>query len=152
MDVRLRPMRWDDIEAVLPLERELFAGDPPWSAELFRSELAAVPATRWYVVVEDSDDIVGYAGLLISGETADVQTLAVAPLWQRHGIGTALLDALVDEARRRGVGEILLEVRADNDAALVLYSRHGFERIARRHGYYRAGRTDGLVLRLHLTR
>ena len=152
MDVRLRPMRWDDIEAVLPLGRELFAGDPPWSAELFRSELAAVPATRWYVVVEDSDDIVGYAGLLISGETADVQTLAVAPLWQRHGIGTALLEALVDEARRRGVGEILLEVRADNDAALVLYSRHGFERIARRRGYYRAGRTDGLVLRLHLTR
>lgn len=152
MGVLLRPMRWEDVEAVLPLEREVFAGDPPWSAELFRSELAGAPATRWYVVVEDSDDIVGYAGLLISGETADVQTLAVAPIWQRHGIGTVLLNALVDEARRRGVGEILLEVRVDNDAALALYSRHGFEQIARRRGYYQAGRTDGLVLRRRLPR
>jgi hypothetical protein len=45
-------MRLADIDAVLPLERELFAGDPPWSAEIFRSELAGMPATRWYVVAE----------------------------------------------------------------------------------------------------
>ncbi len=136
-----------DVATVMPLEQELFAGDPSWSAEQFRSELAHVPATRWYVVAEDAADVVGYAGLRVSADSADVQTLAVSPGRQRQGLGSALLAALVGEAQRRGVRELLLEVRADNAAALRLYARHGFEQIARRRGYYRAGRTDGLVLR-----
>ena len=135
----------------MPLEKELFAGDPPWSAEQFHAELANVPATRWYVVAEDAAEVVGYAGLLVSTDTADVQTLAVAPGRQRQGLGAALLAALVDEARRRGARELLLEVRADNAPALRLYGRHRFEQIARRRGYYRAGRTDGLVLRRRLS-
>jgi ribosomal-protein-alanine N-acetyltransferase len=63
-----------------------------------------------------------------------------------------LLDALIDEARRRRATEMLLEVRADNQPALALYQRHGFERIARRRGYFGAGRIDGLVLRRWLRR
>jgi [ribosomal protein S18]-alanine N-acetyltransferase len=95
--------------------------------------------------------VVGYAGLLVSADTADVQTLAVSPGRQRQGLGSALLAALVEEAQRRGIHEVLLEVRADNAPALRLYARHGFEQIARRRGYYRAGRTDGLVLRRRLS-
>jgi ribosomal-protein-alanine N-acetyltransferase len=140
-----------DVEMVLPLEQELFAGDPAWSAEQFHSELAHVPVTRWYVVAADAAEVVGYAGLLVSADTADVQTLAVAPGRQRQGIGSALLAALIEEAQRRGLREVLLEVRTDNAPALRLYVRHGFEQIARRGGYYRAGRTDGLVLRRRLS-
>jgi [ribosomal protein S18]-alanine N-acetyltransferase len=140
----------DDLEAVLPLEEVLFAGDPPWSAAQFRSELAQGPKTRWYVVAEDAGEVVGYAGLLVSADAADIQTLAVAPARQRQGLASTLLVALVSEAERRGVRDLLLEVRADNAAALGLYAQHGFEQIARRRGYYRAGRTDGLVLRRRL--
>jgi ribosomal-protein-alanine N-acetyltransferase len=136
---------------VLPLEQELFAGDPAWSAEQFHSELAHVPVTRWYVVAADAAEVIGYAGLLVSADTADVQTIAVAPGRQRQGIGSALLAALIEEAQRRGLREVLLEVRTDNAPALRLYVRHGFEQIARRGGYYRAGRTDGLVLRRRLS-
>jgi [ribosomal protein S18]-alanine N-acetyltransferase len=151
MGVRIRPMLSQDVETVMPLEKELFAGDPPWAADQFHSELAHVPATRWYVVAEDAAEVVGYAGLLVSADTADVQTLAVSPDRQRQGLGSALLAALVEEAQRRAVHEVLLEVRADNAPALRLYARHGFEQIARRRGYYRAGRTDGLVLRRRLS-
>jgi ribosomal-protein-alanine N-acetyltransferase len=140
-----------DVEMVLPLEQELFAGDPAWSAEQFHSELAHVPVTRWYVVAADAAEVIGYAGLLVSADTADVQTIAVAPGRQRQGIGSALLAALIEEAQRRGLREVLLEVRTDNAPALRLYVRHGFEQIARRGGYYRAGRTDGLVLRRRLS-
>lgn len=142
-----------DIEAVVPLEAELFATDPPWTAEQFRSELAGVPDTRWYVVAEpvgQTGQLAGYAGLLVIDDTADVQTLAVAPEHQRRGLGTTLLEAMIVEAAARGARDLLLEVRADNAAALALYGRHGFARIARRRGYYRAGRVDGLVLRRRL--
>ncbi len=144
-------MRRRDVEDVLPLAQALFAGDPPWTEEQFRSELAGVPASRWYVIAEDSGDLAGYAGLRLSGDTADVQTLAVAPAWQRRGIGTVLLAALLDEARRRGAHEAMLEVRADNEAALALYERQGFEQLAVRRGYYDAGRVDALVLRRRLS-
>jgi [ribosomal protein S18]-alanine N-acetyltransferase len=144
--VRLRAMRSSDVDVVLPFEQELFMGDPPWTAELFRSELAGVPRTRWYVVAEEAGDVVGYAGLFTSGDTADVQTLAVIPGKQRQGVGTVLLDALVAEARRRGAHELLLDVREDNAPARAFYARHGFEQLSRRRGYYANGRVDGLVL------
>ena len=149
MTVALRPMSQGDLDVVVPLELELFAGDPPWSAEQFRSELAGVPDVRWYVVAEADGAVVGYAGLqapALPGDPADVLTIAVAPAWQRGGVGTLLMTALEAEARRRGAGELLLEVRADNEPAKTFYGRHGFERIAVRRKYYGGGR-DGLVLR-----
>lgn len=156
MSYRLRPMRWWDIDAILPIEAELFAGDPPWTAELFWSELAGVPGTRWYVVAEHDAEIAGYAGLMLTPgvlavgaavDSADIQTLAVAPAHQGRGLGTTLLSALLGEAAGRGAREVLLEVRADNAPALALYGRHGFERLSRRRGYYDGGRVDGWVLR-----
>ena len=153
MTYRLRPMLESDVEQIVPIEAELFAGDPPWSAEEFRSELAGVPVTRWYTVAEDgSGELAGYAGLRVVDGTADIQTIAVAPAHQCRGLGTMLLGALIDEAFRRRATEMLLDVRADNEPALALYQRHGFERIARRRGYFGAGRIDGLVLRRWLRR
>jgi ribosomal-protein-alanine N-acetyltransferase len=153
MTYRLRSMLESDVEQIVPIEAELFAGDPPWSVEEFRSELAGVPETRWYAVAEDeSGELAGYAGLRVVDGTADIQTVAVVPAHQRRGLGTTLLGALIDEARRRRATEMLLEVRADNEPALALYRRHGFERIARRRGYFGAGSIDGLVLRRWLRR
>ncbi len=149
-EVALRPMRWWDVEAAHALETVLFPD--PWSVETFWSELALVPDSRHYLVAEDDGDLVGYAGLAVVGRQADVQTLAVAPAAQGRGLGRRLLHALVAEARRRDAGEVLLEVRAENAAALALYAGAGFERIAIRRGYYRPGGTDAHVLRLRITR
>lgn len=152
MRFRLRPMEPADIDMIVPAEQELFAGDPPWTAEQFRDELAGVPETRWYVVAEtEHGEIAGYAGLMAGVDTADIQTVAVLPAYRRQGLGRSLLDALIDEARRRRVADLLLEVRADNEAALDLYHKYGFEQIARRRGYYGNGRHDGLVLRLRMS-
>lgn len=150
--VAVRPMRWWDVAAVHRLESDLFPD--PWSVEAFWSELAHVPDTRFYLVAETGDrageHVVGYAGLMTSGHQADVQTLGVARDRQGSGVGRLLLDALLAEAVRRGAGEVLLEVRAENTAAQALYRRAGFERIAVRRGYYQPGGTDALVFRLRL--
>jgi [ribosomal protein S18]-alanine N-acetyltransferase len=147
-DVTLRRMRWWDIEAAHRIETDLFPD--AWSVETFWSELAHVPATRYYVVAEAGREMVGYAGLVSSGHTADVQTVAVARGAQGGGLGRVLLDALLAEAARRDAGEVLLEVRADNLPAQALYAGAGFERIAVRRGYYQPGGTDALVLRRRL--
>jgi ribosomal-protein-alanine N-acetyltransferase len=148
MGVTLRRMRWWDLDQVHALETVLFPD--PWSVETFWAELARVPETRHYVVADDAGQVVGYAGLVATGHQADVQTLAVRGDHQGRGLGGELLRALLAESRRRGAGEVLLEVRAENVAAQQLYAGHGFERIGVRRDYYRPGGTDAYVLRLRL--
>ena len=145
-DVVLRPLRWWDVERVAGLERELF-GATAWSPEIFWSELAH-PENRWYVVAERPDgELLGYAGLLVPGSEADVQTVAVSRAAQGRGLGTTLVRALVAEAARRGATSLLLEVRADNEPAVALYRREGFERIAVRRGYYQPEGVDAWIMR-----
>jgi ribosomal-protein-alanine N-acetyltransferase len=145
-EVRLEPMRWWHVEACVALERDLFPADA-WSPETFWSELARVPDSRHYLVALDAGGrVVGYAGLSALPPEADIQTLAVAPSGQGRGLGSRLLDALLAEAARRGATTVLLEVRADNEAALHLYGRRGFVPIARRRDYYAPG-VDAVVMK-----
>jgi ribosomal-protein-alanine N-acetyltransferase len=142
-------MRWWDIEPVMTIEHELF-GDEAWSDAMFWSELAQRD-TRLYLVEETDGVVSAYAGLCAyAPHEAYVQTIAVAPGRQGHGVGTALLNALIDEATKRGVGHLDLEVRADNDAARRLYERHGFAEIAVRRNYYQPSGTDAVVMRKEL--
>lgn len=143
-DVRLRPMRWWDIEAVADLERRLFPHDA-WSPEAFWGELAQ-RETRQYLVAERGGALAGYAGLLVGPGEADVLTLAVAPEAQGGGLGRTLLGELLDRATAEGCSTVLLEVRADNEPALGLYTRAGFERAGVRRRYYADG-ADALLLR-----
>lgn len=151
MSARLRRMRWWDIVPVCRLEGELFAEDA-WSDTMFWSELAARD-TRWYVVAVDGDEVVGYAGLCVyAPDQAYVQTIGVAADHQGHGIGNELLIALLGEAVARGARCVDLEVRADNEVAIKLYEKHGFQRQGVRRGYYQPSGADALVMRRSVDR
>jgi ribosomal-protein-alanine N-acetyltransferase len=144
--VALRTMRWWDIEPVMDLERELF-GDEAWSETMFWSELAE-HTSRHYVVAESDDAVVGYAGLCAyPPHESYVQTIAVSPDRQGHGLGTRLLLDVIAESERRGCERLDLEVRADNEVAIALYERHGFTRLGLRRGYYQPSGTDAVVMR-----
>jgi ribosomal-protein-alanine N-acetyltransferase len=146
MNATIRRMRWWDIEAVLPTESALFPDDP-WSTRTFWSELAGVPETRHYLVADDGE-VVGYAGLATAADQGDVQTVAVRADRQGMGLGKLLLDGLLDEARRRRLRDVFLEVRADNSAAQSLYERAGFTVVNRRRGYYQPSGTDAVIMRV----
>jgi ribosomal-protein-alanine N-acetyltransferase len=141
-------MRWWDIDSAHRVEERAFA-ETAWSPETFWSELAGVPQTRHYVVAAIGGQIVGYAGVMAVGPEADVQTLAVTSEYQRQGVGTQLLETLIDEATLRGCSRLTLEVAATSASAQRLYLRRGFEVIARRSGYYGPG-ADALIMRLRL--
>ncbi|MER8008462.1 MULTISPECIES: ribosomal protein S18-alanine N-acetyltransferase [unclassified Streptomyces] len=147
---RLREMRWWDIDPVLELEKDLFPEDA-WSRGMFWSELAHArgpEATRRYVVAEDGERIVGYAGLAASGDLADIQTIAVRRDHWGTGLGGLLLTELLRAATAFECAEVMLECRIDNIRAQKLYERFGFEAIGFRRGYYQPGNVDALVMRL----
>jgi ribosomal-protein-alanine N-acetyltransferase len=140
----LTRMRWWHIDDVLPLEQDLFVDDR-WTARTYWSELAQL-GTRHYLVALDGEQVVGYAGLCDYPDEAFVQTIAVARHAQGRGLGARLLQALLDEAARRGQRRVLLEVRAGNDRAIALYERFGFRRSGVRRGYYQPSGADALVM------
>jgi ribosomal-protein-alanine N-acetyltransferase len=145
--VRLRGMSKRDMPGVMALERELFPDDA-WTPEMFATELAQSTSRRLYLVAEEENALIGYAGMMFTGgPQADVVTLAVDPAHWGHGTGTALLTALLDKARDRGCAEVLLEVREDNPRARELYSRHGFTEVGIRRGYYQPSNVDAVVMR-----
>jgi ribosomal-protein-alanine N-acetyltransferase len=156
--VRLRAMTIDDMPEVMAMERELFPDDA-WSPDMFVSELTET-AQRLYLVAEaelaeaelaEDGRLTGYAGMLFTGgPEADVLTLAVSPAYWGKGTGTALLQALFDEAARRQCTQIFLEVREDNQRARSLYLRHGFAEIGVRRGYYQPAGVDAIVMRKDL--
>lgn len=146
-----RPLRWPDLEAVAALEAELFPDDA-WDLPSWWHELAGRPR-REYLVVEDGDGIAGYAGLDHGGEVSDVMTIALHPRLRGQGVGGRLLGELLRRASVAGAERVMLEVRADNTAALRLYETAGFTMVATRRGYYAGGdgRVDALVLAHELT-
>jgi len=144
----LREMTWRDLPTLAALEPALFADDA-WSEQTWWAELASRPR-RCYVVGEQGGVVVGYAGVDRRGEVADVMTIAVAPDARGHGLGTLLMDWLIDAARVGGAGHLILEVRADNTAAQRLYSRMGFVMLSVRRRYYQPGDVDAHIMRRHL--
>lgn len=136
-------MRWWDIPPVTALEEALF--DDAWSPEMFWNELAQ-GGTRTYLVAAEGDEIAAYAGLAAMPDEAYVQTIAVAPAHQRRGLGADLLQRLLDDAARRGIPRVGLEVRVDNAPAIAMYERFGFARVAVRKRYYQPSGTDALVM------
>jgi [ribosomal protein S18]-alanine N-acetyltransferase len=145
--VRLRAMSKRDMPGIMALERELFPEDA-WTPEMFAAEFAQPASRRLYLVAEEGNALIGYAGMMFTGgPQADVVTLAVDPAHWGKGTGTALLTALVDEACKRGCTEVLLEVREDNPRARRLYLRHGFTEVGIRRGYYQPSGVDAVVMR-----
>jgi ribosomal-protein-alanine N-acetyltransferase len=144
----MRDVRWTDIPQLAALEAELFPDDA-WAEATWWAELAARPR-RAYVVEEEAGQVLGYAGVDLGGEVADVMTMAVAPAARGRGLGRRLLDELVTRAREDRAAHLMLEVRADNDVARNLYDSNGFEVLTVRRRYYQPGDVDAQVMRLSL--
>lgn len=145
--IKLDKLRRKDIPRCVALEQQLFAGDDPWSARAFHSEL---DAGGYYLGAYDGDILVGYAGLAVVGRAGDyeasVHTIAVDSAYQGQGVGTALLRGLLSRADELNA-PVFLEVRTDNTRALALYERHGFTRIGLRKRYYQPSGADAYTMK-----
>ena len=158
--VQLRDADWRDLTTMARLEQQIFPADA-WSQATMWAELACRPR-RAYLVAEghpgggvDGDGrLLGYAGLDLAGDVADVMTVAVDPRARGRGLGATLLEGLHARARDAGARSVMLEVRADNTSALGLYRTRGYEVVRTRVGYYRdpAGgpAQDALIMRKEL--
>jgi len=136
--------RADDVAAISEIERAAFSD--PWSARSFRDALEH-PAVYFGCARSDAGEVQGYVVAWFVADEGEIANLAVAPEGWGSGIGRALLDAALEEAARRNVESVYLEVRDSNARARRLYQSRGFEEVGRRKGYYRRPVEDAIVLR-----
>jgi ribosomal-protein-alanine N-acetyltransferase len=141
----LRTLTISDAAVIESMEQAVFGSDA-WSLGTIEAELSH--PFSYYRGVDDGE-LIAYAGLRAAPHDAlqgDIQTIAVSEDHRGQGVGRTLLLDLMDEARRRGVRELFLEVRADNPAAIALYKSVGFREIGRRAGYYQPDGVDAVVM------
>ena len=143
LDVAVRPMRFQDIDAVLTIEKSIY--DFPWTLGNFRDCLDA-GYSCW--VLERGGRLVAYAVLMIAAQEAHLLNLCVARAQQGQGLGREFMDYLIRVARTNRAENMFLEVRPSNAAGRRLYESLEFNEYAVRRAYYpaRGGREDAILM------
>ena len=95
---------------------------------------------------ETPPPIIGFAGMWQLFDEAHVTTIGVDPAYRGHGLGELLFVALIDEAIRRNVAWLTLEVRVSNAPAQNLYQKYGFTVQGRRPRYYSDNNEDAYIM------
>jgi len=141
---RPRRMTIGDVGDVGALEARIFPD--PWSADSFLAEVERKPDIGYPITVRRDRELVAYAVVWFIVDEIHIGNIAVHPDHQGEGLGSALLEHILEEGRRRSLAFATLEVRPSNGTALALYERYGFERIAVRRRYYLNDHEDAWVL------
>jgi [ribosomal protein S18]-alanine N-acetyltransferase len=131
------------------VEIEEGSGLSRWGWTAYYTELQGVNRGLMFVARAEKSATRTIAGYIVARETAGelhINNVAVREHYRRQGIGSALLNRIVEEGRRLGATTAFLEVRAGNVAARALYERCGFRAISRRTNYYSEPGEDAVVM------
>ena len=139
--MQVRPATPADLPALLVLEADS-AGAAHWSEAEYHRLFAE--GGRAVLVIEE-DSVQGFIVGRDLGPEWEIENIVVASSVQRRGLGTRLVQKLLDLARDRGAQVVFLEVRESNRAARALYSKTGFTESGGRRGYYKNPEEDALV-------
>ena len=134
----------EHLSAVADLEMQCFAD--PWSEKAL--ELLLTDGAYGAVCLQDGC-IVAYGGILWAPDEGQITNIATHPDHRRRGMGAAVLEHLIAEARSRGCEQLSLEARVSNTSAIALYERYGFLKMGLRRGFYKHPTEDAYVMCLH---
>ena len=138
LGLHIEPAEARDADAVAKLHAASFyRGWPRQDIEAYIID----PDTPPLVARDARHKVVGFAMLRILGDDVELMTIAVEPKFRGKGVGHALMQACFEDLMMTPVKRMVLEVAADNPAAIKLYQQLGFQRISERKGYY--ARPDG---------
>ncbi|MEX3011243.1 GNAT family N-acetyltransferase [Hoeflea sp. TYP-13] len=95
----------------------------------------------------------GFVLARLAADEAEILTIAVHPKYRETGLGWRLMGAVLRHLRTEGAQSLFLEVDEGNEAAIALYQKIGFSKVAERAAYYdqdSGAKTAALVMRLDL--
>lgn len=142
-DYSVLDMDLSHIDDVVVIENLSFK--TPWSKDAFEAELTRNKCARYKVLMKDNR-IVAYGGMWVLLDEGHITNIAVHPEYRGMGLGNAIMEALIMEAKKNGITAMTLEVRMSNMAAINLYKKYGFIEEAVRKKYYQDTGEDALIM------
>ncbi|MDR2352293.1 MAG: ribosomal protein S18-alanine N-acetyltransferase [Deltaproteobacteria bacterium] len=136
-----RRLTLDDLKDLLTIERELYP--QPWTMENFEEEISRAFSLSFGVFSLDNT-LLGFIISWILGDEVHILNLAVRQKYQRQGLGTKLLQILIQLSRKKDCLTIYLDVNEFNSVARDLYRKIGFREEGYRPKYYSS--TEGAIL------
>ncbi len=101
--------------------------------------LQATPLAMQTLVVRHARDVVACGQVAVDDRIAGIYDMATDGRFQGQGLATTIVGALLERARQHGATQAFLQVNADNEAALAVYRRYGFETVYSYHYRARTG-------------
>ena len=150
--ITVRPAVESDIDDIDNLEAVVF-GDDRWSLEMVKTTIAH-PDTRVFIAEADANgrpSFAGYCALYFDGVDIDVTTIGVNEEFRRIGIGRAMMECLLAEARGLGGSKVRLNLRPGNSGARKLYESLGFRSAGIVKDYYDSDGSDAETMVLEIT-
>lgn len=149
MSLRIERFAERHVSAAAELERQCFSA--PWSEDALREELDNEHALFLAAVDDQSGETLGYIGCHVILDEGYIANVAVPQGARRMGVGSALVQALLEAAAQRGAAFVTLEVRVSNAPAIGLYRKWGFAPVGTRKGFYDKPKEDALLMTVDLT-
>ena len=144
MDFIFKKMDIQDLEEIKDVLLSDF--DNFWSYEVLREELLS--DSSLYIVAKKQNEIIGFAGIKIIIDEADIMNIVVKKSYRNNGIGSLLLENLILISNKKNLDFINLEVDCKNTIAINLYKKFGFEEISLRKNYYK--NNDAMIMKKKL--
>ena len=143
--IKISKMSLEDFELIKSTLITEF--DDFWNSETLENELKS--KNSYYIVAKINNDIVGFAGIKVVLDEADIMNIVTKKDMRNLGIGSALFKAIIDYSKNNGINKLTLEVNENNLSAIHLYKKYGFEKIAERAKYYN-GTDTAVIMQLYL--
>lgn len=131
--IQITKMSKIDIEAVDKIDQESFS--IPWRKSSFEEELNNILAT--YLVAKIGNEIVGYIGMWFVMDECHITNIAVKKSHRKLGVASKLIQEMYKYCKEHMAWVIMLEVRASNIPAQMLYDKFGFTKDGVRKEYYK---------------
>ena len=141
--IEIVPMREDHIDSLMELEQATFA--IPWTRQDFEREVKENQMAIYYVAILDGK-LVGYAGMWHVITEGHITNVAVLEEARGKGIGSMLMEKLIEVGMEKEMIGITLEVRKSNKTAQSLYRKYGFQTEGFRKNYYPDTHEDALIM------
>ena len=135
----------EDLPEIAKLEQECFSD--PWTQRMLADSYLS--DAFFGSLLEEEDGITAYGAMHFAGDEAEIELIATAEMYRRCGRGSKILDDLLEEAVRRNIKNVFLEVRVSNAPAQLMYLKKGFKGIYARSRYYPDGE-DAIVMKKEL--
>jgi len=146
MDFYIKNVSKNDLAEILEIEKVCHAR--PWDEKAFNVEISKFfSGLSFFFAARDktSDRLLGYVIADKIADYAHISNVAVAPEYRKNGIATGLLKQVERQVFAAGLSSLTLEVRDNNEAALEMYKKFGYEIKGRRPKFYE-DKYDGLIM------